>query len=68
MANQKQLAPTRPLGKPDEVADYLGVPARTLSQWRYLNTGPRWSKVGRHVRYRWADVESWVDLQAGGAA
>ncbi|WP_326830222.1 helix-turn-helix domain-containing protein [Streptosporangium sp. NBC_01810] len=52
------------LGKPPEVAAYLQVPERTLTQWRYLGTGPRWSKVGRHVRYRWSDIEKWLDQQA----
>lgn len=28
--------------------------------------GPRWSKVGRHVRYRWSDIEKWLDQQAKG--
>lgn len=43
-----------------EVADYLDVPAATLAQWAYRATGPRYIKVGRHTRYRWADVESWL--------
>lgn len=56
------------LGDPPEVAAYLKVPDKTLAQWRYLRTGPKWSKVGRHVRYRWSDVEKWLDERAGGAA
>ncbi|MEU7678105.1 helix-turn-helix domain-containing protein [Micromonospora taraxaci] len=58
----------RALAAPPEVASYLGVPEKTLTQWRYVKTGPRWSKVGRHVRYRWADVEKWLDEQSGGRA
>jgi len=54
----------RQLGKPNEVAEYLGIPPKTLTQWRYNGTGPRFSKVGRHVRYRWNDVEKWLDEQA----
>lgn len=55
----------RPLGTPEEVADYLGVPVATLYAWRYQRNGkgPKSSKVGRHVRYRWADVEAWLDAQ-----
>lgn len=53
------------LATPPEVAAYLVVPEKTLTQWRYLRTGPRWSKVGRHVRYRWVDVEKWLDDQVG---
>src|SRR5207249_3070980 len=53
-----------PLGEPSEVAAFLKIPPKTLAQWRYLGTGPRWSKVGRHVRYRWTDVEEWFNAQA----
>ena len=58
----------KPLGTSTEVAEYLGVPARTLDQWAYLGTGPKWSKVGRYRRYRWSDVEKWLDEQACKAA
>ncbi|PRY00700.1 helix-turn-helix transcriptional regulator [Allonocardiopsis opalescens] len=57
---------TRNLGTPPEVARHLGIPEKTLAQWRYLGKGPKWSKVGRHVRYRWSDVERWLDSQSGG--
>lgn len=56
----------RSLAKPTDVADYLGVPLRTLDQWRYLGKGPRFRRVGRHVRYRWADVDAWWNAQQGG--
>lgn len=57
----------RALATPAEVAEYLNVPPRLLSQWRYLGSGPRYSKPGgRHVRYRWADVEAWLSCQQGG--
>lgn len=48
---------------PNEVANALQVPAATLPQWRYLGRGPRYVKIGRHVRYRPADVEHWIDEQ-----
>ncbi|HLT09233.1 MAG TPA: helix-turn-helix domain-containing protein [Micromonosporaceae bacterium] len=54
----------RPLATAEEVAAYLGVPVRTLYQWRLRGTGPRASKVGRHLRYRWSEVERWLDEQA----
>lgn len=47
----------------DEVADYLRVPATTLAQWAHKGKGPKYSRVGRHTRYRWADVERWLDEQ-----
>jgi excisionase family DNA binding protein len=54
----------RPLGTPEEVAGYLQVPLKTLAQWRCHGDGPQYHKVGRHVRYRWADVETWLSHQA----
>ena len=59
---------TRALATSAEIAEHLGVPVRTLDQWAYKGTGPRWSKVGRHRRYRWSDVERWLDDQAKVAA
>lgn len=58
----------RPLATSAEVADYLGVPVKTLDKWAYLGAGPRYAKVGRYRRYRWSDVERWIDQQSGGAA
>lgn len=54
----------KPLGTQQEVATYLGVAESTLEQWRWRKTGPRWSKVGRYVRYRWSDIDKWLDAQA----
>lgn len=56
------------LATPAEVAKHLGVPLRTLSQWRYLGVGPAYVKVGRHVRYRWSAVERYEDEHEQGAA
>lgn len=50
-----------------ELADYLGVPLGTLYQWRTKGAAPRAMKVGRHIRFRSADVEAWLDAQADGA-
>jgi excisionase family DNA binding protein len=58
----------RPLAGPPEVADYLGVPVKTLYQWRYAGKGPRVIRCGKHLRYRWSDVDSWLDAQDGGHA
>lgn len=58
------LAAPEPLATPDQVADYLQIPAKTLAEWRSRGIGPDYVKPGgRHVRYRWPDVHSWVDTQ-----
>lgn len=43
-----------------ELADYLDVPVKTIYAWRYHGEGPRGFRVGRHVRFRWHDVQSWL--------
>jgi len=65
----------RPLASRLEVARYLGLPLSTLERWARLRTGPPYLRIGRHARYRWADVDIWVDAQSrqrshrhGGAA
>lgn len=49
---------------PDELADFLGIPVKSVYQWRHRGTGPVGIKVGRHVRYRRRDVDAWLDAQA----
>ncbi len=44
-----------------ELAAYLGVPVKTLYAWRTRNQGPPGFRVGRHLRYRWADVQRWIE-------
>ena len=46
-----------------ELANYLGVPMTTLYQWRYRREGPPGFRVGRHIRYRWSDIEAWIEHQ-----
>jgi excisionase family DNA binding protein len=58
----------RPLASTKEVAEYLGVPVKTIHTWRYNKTGPRFIKVGKHLKARWSDVDAWLDQQAEGKA
>ncbi|MFF3330284.1 helix-turn-helix transcriptional regulator [Streptomyces sp. NPDC002888] len=53
-----------PLASPAEVAVYLGVPVKTLYQWKYRGIGPNVHKVGRHLRYRWSEVDAWVNARS----
>lgn len=50
-----------------ELADYLDVPVKTLYAWRYHREGPQAFRVGRHLRYRWSDIQRWIEgrLEAG---
>jgi predicted DNA-binding transcriptional regulator AlpA len=49
--------------RPADVAERIGIPVGTLANWRCDGRGPRYLKVGRHVRYRAADLETWLDRQ-----
>ena len=41
-------------------ADLLGLSTSTLAKMRLYGTGPHFSKLGRRVVYRRADLEDWV--------
>lgn len=48
---------------PTELAEMLGVPVATVYAWRHVGYGPPGMKLGRHVRFRRADVETWVEAR-----
>jgi excisionase family DNA binding protein len=47
----------------DEVADLLRCSKSSLDKWRLIGRGPRFVRVGARVRYRPADVASYVAEQ-----
>jgi excisionase family DNA binding protein len=47
-----------------ELSEMLGVPIETLYGWRHRGEGPGGYRIGRHVRYRRAAVEEWLETQA----
>lgn len=51
---------SEPLLSPQELADYLEVPVKTIYSWRHRNKGPRGFRVGKHLRFRCRDVEAWL--------
>ena len=50
-----------------ELADYLEVPVATIYAWRYRREGPPGFRVGRHVRFRWDDIQRWIAQLRDGA-
>lgn len=52
---------TDPLYGPQWLADYFGVPLQTVYQMNSRGIGPRRIKIGKHVRYRKADVDAWLE-------
>lgn len=59
------MADRRRLGTTEQVAEHLGVPVRTLYDWKLRGIGPQAIRVGKYLRYRWEDIERWLDEQAG---
>jgi excisionase family DNA binding protein len=49
----------------EDLAEYLDVPVATIYAWRYHRQGPPGFRVGRHLRYRWNDVERWISDRIG---
>ena len=47
-----------------DVADYLGIPHKTLYNWRTRGIGPRARRVGRYLRYEEQDVRAWFTAQS----
>jgi excisionase family DNA binding protein len=43
----------------EELAGRLRIPAETVKRWRKTGDGPRFIRVGKHVRYRETDIEAW---------
>jgi excisionase family DNA binding protein len=45
----------------EELAERLGgdFSAETVKRWRKTGDGPRFIRVGKHVRYRETDIEAW---------
>ncbi len=52
-----------------EVADYLRIPVASLYRQRYVGDPPGslGFRCGRHVRYRRANLETWLDSQTTSA-
>jgi excisionase family DNA binding protein len=44
-----------------EVAAYLRVPVKTIYVWRGKGYGPPARRMGKHLRYRPADVVAWAE-------
>jgi excisionase family DNA binding protein len=51
----------RPLWGAEDVAEYLGVPVKTLYKWRLEKHGPPYARIGKHLRYVPDDVVAWVE-------
>ncbi len=46
-----------------QAAKLIGLAPNTLEIWRLRGCGPRFVKFGRAVRYRLADLETYIEAQ-----
>jgi len=53
--------------KPAEAAEYLRSSVSTLSKARRSGKGPTFVRLGRSIRYRVPDLDSWMASSAGTA-
>ena len=44
----------------EELSELLDIPAPSIATWRFRGEGPKYLKLGRHVRYDVSDVEQWL--------
>ena len=52
---------------PSQLSKKLTVQKATLAFWRTTNQGPKFLKIGRHVRYNIQDVNDWLLILRGGS-
>ncbi len=66
------VAVPAPVGQGSELIDEaklaatLRVSRATLQSWRYAGKGPRYMKIGRLIRYRTSDVDTYLRAQTRG--
>ena len=56
------IVPTQALLTTAEYADLARVSPETVRHWRKTSYGPKGVRVGRHVRYRAADVAAFLGV------
>ncbi|WP_370948179.1 helix-turn-helix transcriptional regulator [Amycolatopsis sp. cg5] len=55
-----RVVETEGLWGPEELEAYLGIPEKTLRDWRLKQYGPPFFRMGKHVRYEPAEVRAWL--------
>ncbi len=59
-ANPPAALPNAALLNEHELAARLNLSVRTLQAWRVKGGGPVFLRLGRAIRYRDGDVETWI--------
>jgi len=48
---------------PQDLADWLGVPVKSIYVWRQTGRGPRGTRVGKHIRFSRQAIADWLAQQ-----
>lgn len=48
----------------DDLADELQIPKSTIYGWKSRGLGPRWVRVGKHLRAKRTEVDDWLNQLA----
>jgi excisionase family DNA binding protein len=48
----------------EELAAYLEIPLATIYQWCHKGMAPPAVRLGKHLRFRWEDVQNWLEERA----
>lgn len=67
MISKKTAAALPHLLSVSDLANYLGVPPRTIYTWRYKGVAPKGFYVGKHLRFREDDVLAWLETRETGS-
>lgn len=67
MPSEPRRQTAEPLLSPAALAELLDVPLGSVYRWRSRGEGPPGIRVGKHVRYRPADVAAWLDAKFSAA-
>jgi len=60
-AELRQKPAIREWLSPAQAAVYTGLPEKTLEEYRRKGTGPKFSRVGKHVRYNRRHIDHWLE-------
>jgi len=54
----------RPLATTEQVATYLNLSVSSLHDLRRRSRAPKAFKVGRSLRWKWSDIDAWLESKA----